>query len=170
MAVIGKSQRRYSKQFGYNDNYAGPPRKSGKGKDIISTIIVGCAKEAKRQAKTRATDAKRQTKDREKEAVLRQKIAIKQAIESEKSEKQRYINSKIAKAESLNEDISSILAELENILPYTLSVNDEISFDSLREYNKYPEFELPYELRTSINPPYNLPSRSNVTMNTLKTE
>ncbi len=73
--------------------------------------------------------------------------------EAEKAARAQYIEDREDEAEMQNREVAERLAELSQILPATLSIDDTISFDSLRIVQAPPPFVLPPAIATGAEPP-----------------
>lgn len=89
---------------------------------------------------------------------MRLQIAVAREIDRsnklrDKADKQRYLEARIAEVEAQNEDLNNRITELWGILEHTLSVDDAVSFGSLRVGNKFTPLPIPNELTTPTTPP-----------------
>jgi len=75
------------------------------------------------------------------------KQEIKLKAQTDKEEKQRYLEERIHETEDLNKDLGNRIADLSSILEHTLTINDTILFDTLRIHDEFRKFELPPELQ-----------------------
>jgi restriction system protein len=143
----------YSKRYGYNDNWYGPTPKSHR-----RTSGLGFSKFL-RTAATIAREAERSRRAAEQHRlkVVKEQIQIQTAIAKEEDRQSReaernararerdaakqYAQQRLAETTHLNEELSGTMAEFENILPHTLSVDDTISFDELRRVPPFVEFD-----------------------------
>lgn len=143
---------RYSKRYGYNDNYRGPEPKRGGG-------LEGFLRNANRLSK----QIERQNRARQKELERVQRQAERGRITIEK-EKIRLMQEDIIRdIEEKNLEISQQVEFLKKILEHTLSVDDTISFESLKVKEEYPPFSPPINLIKKYYPP----SKTNFTVNPL---
>ncbi|WP_199153649.1 restriction endonuclease [Stenotrophomonas maltophilia] len=76
----------------------------------------------------------------------------KQEKEAARLAKAEYLQDRQAEADDLNAELKDRLEELEGLLLHTLSVNDTISFDSLRHTDPYPGFKAPKDLVPGLAP------------------
>lgn len=112
-------------------------------------LINTMAKEAARQARLAEAERKRQQRDAERRARERQR----ELVRMEKEAKQRYVESRMEEADDLNEDLAARVEELRGLLAYTLTVDDRISFDSLRIKETFRPFSPPSELERPAEQP-----------------
>ncbi len=90
---------------------------------------------------------------REREAAMRRQLrnqvradreAERHRVMEAKEAKQRYLEERTQEVDDRNEELSDQLTELRGILEHTLSVNDMISFDSLRMKDEFRPFNPPH--------------------------
>ena len=93
-----------------------------------------------------ARDAARREREQQKAIERARRQELKLQAQADKEAKQRYVNSRIRETEELNRELEFLLNELSNILESTLTVDDTISFESLRVHDEFHKFELPPEL------------------------
>jgi restriction system protein len=106
------------------------------------SIITALARDAARHQ--RMAEAERRRTIREIERQKRE--AVRQAAITAKEEKQQYLQSRIDETAEMNEEIKERLDEFSNLLLDTLSVNDTISFDSLKIHEEGPKYKPQAEL------------------------
>lgn len=87
---------------------------------------------------------------REAERALKQSIKEQKAFEKE--QKLLYLESRKEETADLNNEVSYILEEFDNVLKQTLKVNDSISFDSLYHKETFPSFEMPKLKEIPVKP------------------
>lgn len=98
----------------------------------------------------------RQLERHERMAIAQQMRELR-ALEKQEKEAARlaraeYLQDRQAEADDLNAELKDRLEELESLLLHTLSVNDTISFDSLRHTNPHPAFKVPTDLVPGLAP------------------
>ncbi|RIK35826.1 MAG: restriction endonuclease, partial [Chloroflexi bacterium] len=104
-------------------------------------------REAERQRKAIAAEQKRliaQQKTQAREQERAQKLR-------EKEDKQRYLEARQEETDQLNQELQTQISALQSILAHTLSVDDTISFDSLRIVEPYQPVPIPQSL--TLAPP-----------------
>ena len=74
-------------------------------------------------------------------------------ILSEKEARQRYIEERIQEVEDRNTELIERIEQLRSVLPQTLTLDDTISFESLRIQEEFPAFKPPSTLTSTIRPP-----------------
>lgn len=112
---------------------------------------------AKNIAKTqREAEAARKRAERERVAAERQ--AERARSLGQKEARQRYLEERSASVVDQNQELAFRIEELRSILQHTLTVNDTISFASLRLQAEVPTFAPPQDLLTAIKPPSKLTS------------
>jgi restriction system protein len=114
------------------------------GRRGYGSLFTAIARESARQARMAQTEQRRRIREGEqaKRKFVRQ-IAL-----NAKEEKQRYLQSRIDEVDELNHELKETLEDLLNILMNTFSVNDTISFDSLKIHEEGPKYNPPSELTT----------------------
>lgn len=134
---------RYSKRSGYNDNYRGPEPKSRGGG------LQGFLRNANRLS----NQIERQNRARQRELERIQRQTERDRIKLEK-EKLRLMQKEVIRdVVEKNHDIAQHIENLQNILKHTISVDDTISFDSLKVKEEYPAFSSPANLLKKKYPP-----------------
>lgn len=112
-------------------------------------------RENKRQQRMQATQL-RQLERHERMAAAQQMRELraleKQEKEAARLAKAEYLQDRQGEADDLNAELKDRLEELEGLLLHTLSVNDTISFDSLRHTDPYPGFKVPKDLVPGLAP------------------
>lgn len=127
---------RYSKRYGYNDNYQGPEPKSRGGG------LLRYANQLERQNRARQREYERLQHQNERERVRLEKEKIRL--------KQQEIALEI---QDKNNELTRHIETLQKILEHTLTINDTISFNSLKIKEEFPTFMPPEHLLKKINPP-----------------
>jgi restriction system protein len=112
-------------------------------------LIIAVARDAARAQRQAEAAQRRQV--REYERSLRQ--AERNRILSEKEARQRYIEERIQEVEDRNTELIERIEQLRSILPQTLTLDDTISFESLRIQEKFSPFKPPSTLTSTIPPP-----------------
>lgn len=110
------------------------------------TLINAMAREAARQQRLAVADQKRQIR----EAERAKREAVRLAALNAKEEKQRYLQSRIDEVDEMNDVLKERISDLSNILMDTLTVNDTISFDSLKIHDEGPKYN-PHPTLTITN-------------------
>ncbi len=104
----------------------------------MTGVITAVAREAARQQ--RASEAARRRE------IRAQKIADREAAIE-------YAEERLAEVQGQNVELADRIAELSGILKHTLSVDDSISFDSLRIADEFPKAGPPQDIKTPIPEP-----------------
>lgn len=129
-------------------------------KGSFQAAINSIARESARAQRQAEQDRKRQ----ERALAQQQRKAERLAKEAEhKSQQSAKLAAKEVREEHLAElaqnaaDQNALLAEriaeLRSVLEYTLTIDDAISFESLRQSSDYPPFEIPAELSEPVREP-----------------
>lgn len=71
----------------------------------------------------------------------------------EKENKQRYVEARMEETADKNAELDRFIEELRHILEHTLSIDDTITFDSLRIHEEYSPLVIPQELTAPRTPP-----------------
>jgi restriction system protein len=111
----------------------------------FSGLIAAAARDAARAQRQAEANYKRQI--REHERAVRQ--AERNRALAAKEARQRYLEERLQEVEDQNSAIADRMEELHAILEHTLTVDDTISFDSLRIREHAPPFKPPNELTIS---------------------
>lgn len=114
--------------------------------------MVAVARDAARAQRQAAAHHKRQL--REYERATRQ--AERNRLLTGKEERQRYVEERLQDVQDQNASLADRIQELRTILEQTLTVDDTISFDSLRPHENFPAFVIPKVLAE----PYPEPPRA----------
>lgn len=114
--------------------------------------MIAAARDAARAQ--RQAEAHHRGQLREHERALRQ--AERNRVSAVKEERQRYIEDRQQDVQDQNTSLADRIQELRTILEQTLTVNDTISFDSLRPHEKFPALVVPKVLAE----PYSEPARA----------
>lgn len=120
------------------------PRKSS-----LTSVLNAMARDAARAQRKAEAEQKR----RERERIQRARAAQRAAAVAAKEARQRWIESRFDEVGEMNLQLNERLAELADILAYTLTRDDAIDFDTLRIRETCPPFNPPPELTTSVAPP-----------------
>jgi restriction system protein len=108
----------------------------------FSGMMAAAARNAARAQRQAEANYRRQV--REHERAVRQ--AERTRTMAAKEARQRYLEERMQEAEDGNFELAERMEELRTILEHTLTVDDAISFDSLRIKEQYPPFAPPNEL------------------------
>ncbi|MFA6209165.1 MAG: restriction endonuclease [Candidatus Obscuribacterales bacterium] len=87
------------------------------------------------------TAVAREAAREQREQIRVQKFQERLAKQRLREEKQDYLESQAEEAAERNNEISSCLNELNNVLKHTLTIDDTISFDSLKQSEKFPPYK-----------------------------
>jgi restriction system protein len=127
-------------------------------------ILMAIARESARNQRRIQAAEKRANREAEKQARAaireieqRERTAYRQAIINEKErareEKARYLASREQEVVDLNEAVFETLESIASLLAHTLTIDDSISFDSLRIHDQAPPFTIPEALRPIADGP-----------------
>jgi len=149
------SGTRYSKRYGYNDNYYGPSSPPV----TFDRFVRGCAKfarEVERQKRAAARAQQQQVRAQERQvrdAIRASKQAERDHRAREREDARRYTESRVAEVEQMNRDLATRLDDMNGVLAHTLSIDDTIAFDELAATPPFPEFRIPEDLLEAPRPP-----------------
>ncbi|MCD9189457.1 MAG: restriction endonuclease [Pyrinomonadaceae bacterium] len=82
-----------------------------------------------------------------------QKQLIREQKQYEKDLRQQYLEDRQLETDELNQELNNKISELDSILSYTLSVDDNIAFDSLRIKNNFQPLQIPKDLQLPKSQP-----------------
>jgi restriction system protein len=119
-------------------------------------VINAIAREQARAARQAEMDRRRAEIDRrrlEQAQARAEREELKRQAEQEKEAKRRYLESREQEVVEMNRDLAVQGAELKLILERTLSIDDTISFESLRIREEYPPLSIPHDLAIPIRRP-----------------
>lgn len=123
-------------------------------------FIMSMAREAARQQRVAATEQRRQQREivrslnqQQRDAERSQRQFFASQKEAEKAQRQQYLADRENQARLATQDISDTVRRLANILSETLSINDTVSFDTLRVQEKPPKISVPPELSRAAQAP-----------------
>jgi restriction system protein len=102
-------------------------------------FMAAVARDAARAQRQAAAEQRRLI--REHERSMRQ--AERYRTLAAKEARQQYLEERLQEVEDKNAALGDYIQELQTILEYTLSVDDTISFDSLRLREEFPQFSVP---------------------------
>ena len=104
-----------------------------------------------------AARAQRQAEANQRRALREYQRNLKQVeryrILQEKEARQRYLEERVAEVNDQNALITETIGELRTILDHTLTLDDAISFDSLRRGEQVPDFVVPKVISKSYEEP-----------------
>jgi restriction system protein len=103
---------------------------------VASSYWVQRQREIERQRR----DAERMARAMERERQRREREALRAAAQLDKERKRRYLEGRAQEAEQYNALLAGSVKELEGLLATTLSVDDALDFESLKENPKLPRF------------------------------
>jgi restriction system protein len=102
-------------------------------------FMAAVARDAARAQRQAATNQRRLIRDHQR--AMRQ--AERNRILAAKEARQRYLEERLQEVEDKNEALNDYIHELQGILDFTLSIDDTISFDSLRSAEGFRQFVVP---------------------------
>lgn len=101
--------------------------------------MAAVARDAARAQRQAAASQRRLI--REHERAMRQ--AERNRILAAREARQRYLEERLQEVEDKNDALNEYIQELRSILDCTLSIDDTISFDSLRSHEPFRQFVVP---------------------------
>lgn len=114
------------------------------------------AREQARAQRRAVADHNRQVREHNRmvreQARYQNQIAREQK-QYEKELRQQYLEDRQQETDELNEELNDKVSALHTILSHTLSVDDNIAFDSLRIKNSFQPIQIPANLRTPLAAP-----------------
>lgn len=108
----------------------------------FSGLLVAVARDAARAQRQAAANQRRQI--REYERALRQ--SERDRVLVAKQARQRYVEDRVQDVQDQNAALDDSIQELRSILEQTLTLDDTISFDSLRSHEKFRQLAIPRDL------------------------
>ena len=118
------------------------------GRRSFTGLLNQMAREAARQQRQAEAERRRSLHNQ----IQAERAAERQRSFEAKEAKQQYVESRIAEAQDATQELRDKVAELERILEHTLSIDDTLNFDSLRERSKFLPFQ-PDPAIASESPP-----------------
>lgn len=112
-------------------------------------LLNAMAREAARSKRLAEAEHRRQLRA----AILAQHYEERQRALEDKEAKLRYVEERIAKAQDKIIELQDSVNELRQILQHPLSVDDTISFGSLKIKEEFPAFSPKPELANPLSPP-----------------
>lgn len=104
--------------------------------------MIAVARDAARAQRQAAANQRRLIREYERAARQAERNRVLQAKEA----RQRYLEERLEEVQDQNTALNDSINELRGILEQTLSVDDTISFDSLRSHDNFQQFTGPREL------------------------
>jgi restriction system protein len=86
-------------------------------------------------------------------SIHAQRYEARQRASQDKEEKLRYVDERIAEAQDKTTEVQDKVNEFRQILQHTLSVDDTVSFESLKIKEKFPPFSPKPGLANPLSPP-----------------
>ena len=111
--------------------------------------MAAAARDAARAQRQAAAEQRRLI--REHERAMRQ--VQRNLILAAKEARQRYTEERLQEVEDKNEALNEYIQELRGLLEYTLSIDDTISFDSLRSREGFRQFLIPESIAEPLTEP-----------------
>lgn len=108
----------------------------------FSGLMVAVARDAARAQRQAAANQRRLIRDHERAVHQAERNRVLQAKEA----RQRYLEERLEDVQDQNAALNETIQELRGILGHTLSIDDTISFDSLRSHDNFQQFAVPREL------------------------
>ena len=118
----------------------------------FSGLLIAAARDAARAQRQAEANHRRQVREQQQE--LRQ--AERESALVAKEARQRYLEERLQDVQDQNASAEDSIQELQTILEHTLTLDDTISFDSLRSRENFRSFVVPKVL---VDRPYLEPSR-----------
>lgn len=104
--------------------------------------MIAVARDAARAQRQAAANQRRLIREQERAVRQAERYRVLQAKEA----RQRYLEERLEEVQDQNTALTDSINELRGILEQTLSVDDTISFNSLRSHAKFQQFTAPKEL------------------------
>lgn len=104
------------------------------------------AAERDRQRALKEAERARVSADRARAAAA--KSDARARAEAEREAKRLHVVAQESLVESLNVNLESRLADIDNILQFTLSIDDYVDLEKLRQVSEHPDFSSAYEVPT----------------------
>jgi restriction system protein len=108
---------------------------------FVSTMNAIARKQAQQQRQAEA-----EKKRRERERVKWERDAERVKALKTKGDKEQYLEARNEETADKNDGLTECINDLQHLLEHTLSVNDTITFESLRIRNEYSPMPIPQEL------------------------
>jgi restriction system protein len=118
-------------------------------KKSFNTIVNDMARASARAERERQQQEKVRLREVEKAKRERSRLDA----QSQKDQKQRYLGERASQVEEANLDLQHRVEQLTTVLEATLTIDDSISFTSLRSSRKFNAFQLPLELKQAPEEP-----------------
>jgi restriction system protein len=115
----------------------------------FSGLLIAAARDAARAQRQAEAHHRRQL--REHERALRQ--AERNRALDAKEARQRYLEERLQDVQEQNTSLNDLIQELRTILEHTITLDDTISFDSLRPHEKFPQVVVPKALAEPCSEP-----------------
>lgn len=123
-------------------------------------VIRAIARETAKQQRLRASEQRaleretdREQRQQRRDRAIKEREQARYSRESERLAKQNYLEFQMQEERDKNDNITLLLNELENILSATLTVDDTVTFDSLRVLENPSPFAPEKSLTTAIKGP-----------------
>lgn len=123
-------------------------------------VIRAIARETAKQQRLRASEQRaleretdREQRQQRRDRAIKEREQARYSRESERLAKQNYLEFQMQEARDKNDNITLLLNELENILSATLTIDDTVTFDSLRVLENPSPFAPAKSLTTAIKGP-----------------
>lgn len=110
--------------------------------------MAAAERERKRSVRVAATQA-RQVERQHRMALAQQ---AREDAAAAREAKAQYLQDRQEETDDLNAELKDRIASFQELLDHTLSVDDRISFDSMRARARFPEFKLPDSLAPGTPP------------------
>lgn len=107
-------------------------------------------REAEAARKRAQTELERRQRAANREFLATQKELAQAQKLAEKEAKEAYLAARQQEVHDLNSEIVEIVVDLQGILPATLGHDDTISFNNLRQWERFPDFQPPFHLTMPI--------------------
>jgi len=119
------------------------------GRRSFTGLLNQMAREAARQQRQAEAERRRNLRYQ----IQAERAAERQRNLAAKEAKQQYVESRIAEAQDTTQELQDKVAELERILEHTLSIDDTLNFDSLKDRSKFPPFRPDSAIAVESPPP-----------------
>jgi restriction system protein len=112
----------------------------------VARLEIANQKEQERQARNVAIKSERERREQERLVKQQQKEYEQEQRRLEIEERNQYLADREEEAQDASDALQQYIEDLQNILKFTLSVDDNINFESLRIADEYPAANFPAEI------------------------
>lgn len=112
---------------------------------------------AARQAQARQREAERASGAARRAEAAAARADTSARAGAEREAKRLHVESQEAQVEALNSELESRLADIDSVLSWTLSIDDHVDLENLRQVAEHPAFVSPHEAPLSVPSPVTVP-------------